>query len=379
MQTTREVKLKIEDLRERKEHLGRCLDLAGRKERLVKLDQVSADPDLWDDQERAQKVLRERSNLTAFVERFQKVQGGIDDAEALLELSDGGELDSDMLSDVSVELASAEKLVEQMEFERMLGGEADRNSAIVTVNAGAGGTESCDWASMLLRMLLYYCEKRGWKTTMNDFQDGEEAGIKSAIFSVEGEYAYGYLKAEVGVHRLVRVSPFDSQARRHTSFASVFVSPEVDDNIEIELNESDIRVDTYRASGAGGQHVNKTDSAVRMTHMPTGIVVACQNERSQHKNRATAIKMLKSRLYELELQKRREKTDQINSQKKEISFGSQIRSYVLHPYRMVKDVRTGVEVGDVDSVLNGRLDDFIEAYLLQSGHEGTTQHEDLDV
>lgn len=359
--------------------LGGVFDLAGRQERLKKLDEVAADPALWEDQERAQKVLRERSNLTAFVERFQRLRRGISDAETLLELSEDDEPTEESLQELTSELAGPEKIIEEMEFERMLGGEADRNNAIVSVNAGAGGTESCDWASMLLRMLMFYCEKRGWKTSMNDLQDGEEAGIKSATFSVEGEYAYGYLKAEVGVHRLVRVSPFDSQARRHTSFASVFVSPEVDDDIEIELNEADIRVDTYRASGAGGQHVNKTDSAVRMTHMPTGIVVACQNERSQHKNRATAISMLKSRLYELELQKRREEADQINSLKKGISFGSQIRSYVLHPYRMVKDHRTGTEVGDVDSVLNGRLGDFIEAYLLKSGHETIVSSDDLDV
>lgn len=359
--------------------MGGVFDLAGRQERLKKLDEVAADPAIWEDQERAQKVLRERSNLTAFVERFQRLRRGLSDAETLLELSSDDEPTEETLGELSLELEAPEKIIEEMEFERMLGGEADRNNAIVSVNAGAGGTESCDWASMLLRMLLFYCEKRGWKTNINDQQDGEEAGIKSATFSVEGEYAYGYLKAEVGVHRLVRVSPFDSQARRHTSFASVFVSPEVDDDIEIELNEADIRVDTYRASGAGGQHVNKTDSAVRMTHIPTGIVVACQNERSQHKNRATAIKMLRSRLYEAELQKRRDEMDQINSQKKGISFGSQIRSYVLHPYRMVKDHRTSTEVGDVDSVLNGRLDDFIEAYLLKSGHETLTTTDDLDV
>jgi peptide chain release factor 2 len=359
--------------------LGGVFDLAGRQERLKKLDEVAADPAIWEDQERAQKVLRERSNLTAFVERFQRLRRGISDAETLLELSEDDEPTEESLKELTSELAGPEKIIEEMEFERMLGGEADRNNAIVSVNAGAGGTESCDWASMLLRMLLFYCEKRGWKTSINDQQDGEEAGIKSATFSVEGEYAYGYLKAEVGVHRLVRVSPFDSQARRHTSFASVFVSPEVDDDIEIELNDDDIRVDTYRSSGAGGQHVNKTDSAVRMTHMPTGIVVACQSERSQHKNRASAIKMLKSRLYELELQKRRDEADQINSLKKGISFGSQIRSYVLHPYRMVKDHRTGTEVGDVDSVLNGRLGDFIEAYLLKSGHETIVSSDDLDV
>ncbi len=251
----------------------------------------------------------------------------------------------------------------------MLSGPMDRNNAIVSINAGAGGTESCDWAAMLLRMIRAYCDRRGWKTTITDYLAGEEAGVKSVTLTVEGEYAYGYLKAEAGVHRLVRISPFDSQSRRHTSFASIFVYPEIDDTIKVEIKESDLRIDTYRSSGAGGQHVNKTDSAVRITHLPTGIVVQCQNERSQHKNRATALKILKARLYELELQKQREKLEAVHAQKKEIAWGNQIRSYVLHPYRMVKDLRTGLEVSDVEGVLNGELDQFIEKYLLMFASE----------
>jgi peptide chain release factor 2 len=246
----------------------------------------------------------------------------------------------------------------------MLGGEHDRAPAILTINSGAGGTESQDWAEMLLRMYLRWCDRRGFKRDLIDIQAGEEAGIKSATVLVQGEYAYGYLSAEAGVHRLVRISPFDSAARRHTSFASVFAWPEIDETIEIDIQEKDLRVDTYRSSGAGGQHVNVTDSAVRITHLPTGIVVSCQNERSQIRNREVAMKVLKARLYEMEMEKRREKLEAVESAKKDIAFGSQIRSYVLHPYRMVKDLRTRHETGNVDKVLDGDIDDFIRAYLV---------------
>lgn len=312
--------------------------------------------------------------------RFTSIQNSIDDAEVFFELiEDDDELDEAMMDELYEALENADKVINEIEFERMLGGEADPNNAIVSLNAGAGGTESCDWTSILMRMLLHYCEKRGWKTTINDLLPGEEAGVKNVTFTVEGEYAYGFLKAEAGVHRLVRISPFDSQSRRHTSFASVFVYPEIDDNIEVEVKESDIRVDTYRASGAGGQHINKTDSAVRFTHLPTGIVVQCQNERSQHKNRAFAMKMLKSRLYELELQKKQEEMDAVNSEKKDIAWGSQIRSYVMQPYRLVKDLRTGVESSDVDGVLNGKIDKFIEAYLIQFGANSDKEDEGFNV
>jgi peptide chain release factor 2 len=251
-----------------------------------------------------------------------------------------------------------------MELREMLGGENDNTNAIVNINAGAGGTEAQDWAQIILRMYLRYCENHGFKLQMIDQQSGEEAGIKSATFTATGEYAYGLLKAEIGVHRLVRISPFDSNARRHTSFASVFVFPDIEEEIEIEVLDKDLRVDTYRAGGAGGQHVNKTDSAVRLTHLPTGIVVQCQNERSQLQNRQLAMKVLKARLYERELEIKRKEAQAIEDTKKEIAWGSQIRSYVLHPYRMVKDHRTNYEVGDAMAVLDGRLQDFIESYLL---------------
>ena len=254
----------------------------------------------------------------------------------------------------------------QTELTQLLGGPDDRRNAIVTLHPGAGGTEAQDWAEILLRMYLRWCDRRSYRKEILEYQPGEEAGVKSVTFLVEGDYAYGYLKAEAGIHRLVRISPFDANSRRHTSFASVFVYPEVDDDIKVEINEADLRVDTYRSSGAGGQHVNKTDSAVRLTHIPTGIVVACQNERSQHKNRAMAMKILKSRLYDLEIEKQKEKMETYHKTKKDIAWGSQIRSYVLHPYRMVKDHRTNVEVGNADAVLDGDLDQFIQAYLMQA-------------
>jgi peptide chain release factor 2 len=253
-----------------------------------------------------------------------------------------------------------------MEFRRMLGGENDPNNAIVSINAGAGGTEAQDWTGMLLRMYLMWAEKRGYKTEIIDILMGEEAGLKNVTFTVTGSYAYGYLKAETGIHRLVRISPFDAGARRHTSFASVFVYPEVPEDIAIEIDERDIKVDTYRSSGAGGQHVNKTDSAVRITHLPTGIVVQCQNERSQHKNKAMALKLLKSRLYEKELKEKEAKMAVVNNTKKEIAWGSQIRSYVMHPYKMVKDHRTNKVLHEVDRVMDGEIDEFIKAYLLNA-------------
>jgi peptide chain release factor 2 len=254
--------------------------------------------------------------------------------------------------------------VRDEELRLMLGSEQDPMNAIMTIHAGAGGTEAQDWAEMLLRMYLRWAERKGFTTSIIDYQPGDEAGVKSVSITIEGEYAYGYAKAEIGIHRLVRISPFDSGARRHTSFASVFVYPEIDDEIVIEVDENDLRIDTYRSTGAGGQHVNKTDSAVRITHLPTGIVVQCQNERSQHKNKAMAMKFLKSRLYEMELQKHRKKLDELNKAKKDIAWGSQIRSYILHPYKLVKDHRTNLEVGNVNRVLDGDIDDLIEAYLM---------------
>ena len=287
----------------------------------------------------------------------------LDDAGVFLELAVEGDIDA--LTECRAKIESAERGIAELEMRQMLGGEHDAGNAILSVHPGAGGTEAQDWAEMLLRMYLRWCERKGYRVQVIEQQEGEGAGIKSATLTVEGPYAYGYLHAEAGIHRLVRISPFDANARRHTSFASVFVYPDIEEDIEVEINEADLRVDTYRSSGAGGQHVNKTDSAVRLTHLPTGIVVACQNERSQHKNRAVAMKILRARLYELEMEKQREKMEVFSKTKKEIGFGSQIRSYVLHPYRMVKDHRTGCETGSTDAVLDGDLDRFIEAYLLQ--------------
>jgi peptide chain release factor 2 len=276
------------------------------------------------------------------------------------------ENDESTARDIERERPQFEASVRALEFKRMFRGEMDVHNAFLDIQAGAGGTEAQDWAEILLRMYLRWCDRRGYRKEILEYQPGEEAGVKSVTLLVEGDYAYGYLKAEAGIHRLVRISPFDANSRRHTSFASVFVYPEVDDDIKVEINEADLRVDTYRSSGAGGQHVNKTDSAVRLTHIPTGIVVACQNERSQHKNRAMAMKILKSRLYDLEIEKQKEKMETYHKTKKDIAWGSQIRSYVLHPYRMVKDHRTNVEVGNADAVLDGDIDQFIQAYLVQA-------------
>lgn len=294
---------------------------------------------------------------------------GADEVELYLDMAALGEEEG--LAEAARRLGPIEAQAERVELERMLGGEHDRSNAIVEIHPGAGGVEAQDWAEMLMRMVLRWAERRGFRTQLVDQLPGEGAGIKSVTFTVEGEYAYGYLKAEAGVHRLVRISPFDANARRQTSFAAILVSPEIDEDIEIDVRDEDLRVDTYRSSGAGGQHVNKTDSAVRLTHLPTGIVVACQNERSQHKNRATAMKILRSRLYELEQEKLREKKEQIAGVKRDINFGSQIRSYVLHPYRMVKDLRTNHETGNTDAVLDGDLDPFIEAELLRRAGDGS--------
>ncbi len=329
------------------------------------------DPSFWDDPTEANKINQERSNNDKVISAFDDMNMRLSDARTFLEL--GEEMGDDAVEDdVKEAIDSLQTQLSTMEFRRMLGGENDRNDAIVSINAGAGGTESQDWASMVLRMFLRFCEKKGWGVELVDEQSGDEAGIKSATFVVRGEYAYGYLKAENGVHRLVRISPFDSNARRHTSFCSVHATAEIDDSIEIEIDDKDIRVDTYRASGAGGQHVNKTDSAIRITHEPTGIVVQCQNERSQHKNRATAFKMLRARLYELELSKREDARDAAAAQKSAIDFGSQIRSYVLHPYQMVKDLRTGHETSQTSAVLDGDLEGFIEAWLLQQAGSAPT-------
>jgi peptide chain release factor 2 len=306
-------------------------------------------------------MLQERSRLERKIARQEKFQSQIDDAAVLFEFA---EEDEESMKELGSLVQQLEHDLNQAETEMLLAGDNDQLNAICTIHPGAGGTESQDWAEMLLRMYLKWAEQRGFKTEIIDYQPGEEAGLKSVTFRVEGEYAYGLLAAEAGVHRLVRISPFDQAARRHTSFASLFVYPEIDENIEVEINERDLRVDTYRATGAGGQHINTTDSAVRITHLPTGIVVQCQNQRSQHQNRAVAMQVLRARLYELEIEKRRAETAELEANKADISFGSQIRNYVLAPYRLVKDARTKLERGNVDAVLDGDIDDFIKAYLL---------------
>lgn len=328
---------------------------------MKRIENQASSPDFWNDQEAAQKLLQKRTVLEKKIQRQEQFESQVADAGVLFEFA---EEDEDSMKELRMLLDRLAHEVGIAETEMLLAGDNDQLNAICTIHPGAGGTESQDWAEMLLRMYLKWAEQRGFKTEILDYQPAEEAGIKGVTFRVEGEYAYGLLAAEAGVHRLVRISPFDQAARRHTSFASLFVYPEIDENIEVEINDKDLRVDTYRATGAGGQHINTTDSAVRITHAPTGIVVQCQNQRSQHQNRAVAMQVLRARLYELELEKRRAETAQLEANKSDISFGSQIRSYVLAPYQLVKDTRTKLERGNVDAVLGGDIDDFIKAYLL---------------
>ncbi len=331
--------------------------------RIRELEKESLRDGFWNDPEKASGILREKSRLTDAVEKWKKQKSSLEDLRILAEIA-SEEQDDQTQEEIRAELERLNAAVRDDELKMMLGSEQDPMNAILSIHAGAGGTEAQDWAEMLLRMYLRWAERKGFKANIIDYLPGDEAGVKSVTWTLRGEYAYGYAKAEIGIHRLVRISPFDAGARRHTSFASVFVYPEVDDRIVIEIDEKDLRIDTYRSTGAGGQHVNKTDSAVRLTHLPTGIVVQCQNERSQHKNKAMAMKYLRSRLYEMKLREQNEKLDEINKTKKDIAWGSQIRSYVLHPYKMVKDHRTNVETGNVNRVLDGDIDDFIEAYLL---------------
>ena len=324
-----------------------------------------AEPDFWEKNGSGQVILKERASIMDCLSPWKREQKELEEIEILLQLLEEQE-DEKEAQELLGKVQKTEEAVKQMEFRRMLGGENDPNNAIVSINAGAGGTEAQDWTEMLLRMYLRWAERKGYKTEIIDILTGEEAGLKNVTFTVTGSYSYGYLKAETGIHRLVRISPFDAGARRHTSFASVFVYPEAPEDIAIEIDEKDIKVDTYRSGGAGGQHVNKTDSAVRITHLPTGIVVQCQNERSQHKNKAMALKILKARLYEKELKEKEEKLAVIHSTKKEIAWGSQIRSYVMHPYKMVKDHRTNKVLHEVDRVMDGDIDEFIKAYLLNA-------------
>ena len=324
-----------------------------------------AAPGFWDSNGDNQKILKERTVLLNSIAPWKQEVKELEEMKILFQLIEE-QKDEQEAQELLQKIEKSEEAIKQMEFQRMLGGEHDSRNAIVSMNAGAGGTEAQDWSEMLLRMYLRWAERRGFQTEIIDILQGEEAGIKNVTFTVNGPNAYGYLKAEVGIHRLVRVSPFDAGARRHTSFASVFVIPEVPDDIAIAIDEKDLKIDTYRSSGAGGQHVNKTDSAVRITHLPTGIVVACQNERSQHKNKAMALKILKARIYEKEMKEKEEKMEELHSTKKEIAWGSQIRSYIMHPYKMVKDHRTNKVVHDVDRVMDGDITEFMESYLINA-------------
>ncbi len=325
------------------------------------LEGEAADPAFWNDQEKAQDVLKKIRRLKNNIKLVQDLRGSADDLGALLELADEGE---DVAADIAEQATRLAATLQEAEIRTILSGENDMRNAFMTIHPGAGGTESQDWSQMLMRMYLRYCERKGYNTQMVDLQPGEEAGIKSVTFLVEGDYAFGFLKAESGVHRLVRISPFDANARRHTSFSSVYVSPEISDEVEVEIDEKDIRVDTFCSSGPGGQGVNTTYSAVRITHLPTGIVVQCQNERSQIRNKDMCMKVLRARLYEIEMEKKKAELEAAGGTKKDIAWGSQIRSYVLQPYQMVKDHRTKFEMGNVNAVLDGDLDDFIKAYLV---------------
>jgi peptide chain release factor 2 len=346
-------------------------------EELAGLEKRISESDFWNNQAEAQKVMQRRRRLEEDQALRQSLKRRADDLGVLIEWANAGE---DVSADLERGLDELQQEVDAAETKKMLGGEHDRANAIVTIHPGAGGTESQDWAEMLLRMYLKWSERRGFKREIIDYQPGDDAGVKSVTLTLTGDYAFGLMAAEAGVHRLVRISPFDQAARRHTSFASVFVWPELPEDVDVGIEEKDLRIDTYRSSGAGGQHVNVTDSAVRLTHLPTGIVVSCQNERSQHKNRASAMKVLKARLFDLKLKEQQAKLDQIAGAKKEIGFGSQIRSYVLQPYQMIKDHRTKMEVGDVNRVLDGDLDPFIKTYLMQkaSGTLGAPAAADED-
>jgi len=341
--------------------LGGIFDYAEKKDRLTEVLRELEDPDVWNDPDRAQALGRERASLEAVVDTVDQLESGLGDASELLEMA-VEEGDEEAVDAVVADLEEFNRRLADLEFRRMFSGEMDAKNAFVEIQAGSGGTEAQDWAEMLLRMYLRWGERRGFKTELMEVSPGEVAGIKSATIGFQGEYAFGWLRTETGVHRLVRKSPFDSGNRRHTSFAAVFVSPEIDDSVKVEINPADLRIDVYRASGAGGQHVNRTESAVRITHLPTNTVTQCQNDRSQHKNKDQAMKQLKAKLYELEMQKRRDSQQAVEDSKSDIGWGSQIRSYVLDQAR-IKDLRTNVEIGNTQSVLDGNLDPFIEASL----------------
>ena len=343
--------------------LGGIFDVDSLLNSIVDLKKQSVNPKFWENRNKASGILKKISTVEKEVQLWEKIKNKKNDIEVLFEFFDQGEIN---IEEIYLEVKNFNDIIEDVELKTILGRDEDTQNAILTIHPGAGGTESQDWVQMLYRMYGRWAEKKGFKISIIDFQAGDEAGIKDVTFEIKGDYAYGLSKAEFGVHRMVRISPFDSNSRRHTSFASVYVYPAVDDTIEIEINSTDLRIDTYRASGAGGQHVNKTDSAVRITHLPSGIVVQCQNERSQHKNKNQAMKLLKSRLFQLEIDKEKEKNKNLEDKKKEIAWGSQIRSYIFHPYNLVKDHRTKEETANIQSVMDGDIDIFIRSYLLNS-------------
>ena len=343
-------------------------DLAGKERRLAEIEQVIAKNGFWDNPEETKPILKERTSLSNKIENFKKLTTDLEESQILLGLAID-ESDQEALAEVTQQITALDQKVAALSLQIMLDGEDDGKNAIISINAGAGGTEAQDWSEMLFRMYTRWVERRGYEIELIDLQPGEEAGIKSVTFTAEGENAYGYLKSEIGVHRLVRISPFNASGKRHTSFASVFVYPELDQEIVVDIEEKDLRIDVFRASGAGGQHVNKTSSAVRITHLPTGMVVQCQQEKSQHRNRDLAMKVLKARLYQLEKEKQEERLQEVHDSKDEIAWGSQIRSYVLHPYQMVKDHRINLDIGNVNEVLDGGIDPFIEGVLLAKKHK----------
>lgn len=362
---SKELKERFENAKSKFSALDPLLNIASKIKEMESLKKESLREDFWQNPQQAQKIMKECGNLQGLLTRWDEQTKNLSEIKTILELLEEESEHLEFLKEAEEKMSLVEKGLEDLEFQRMLSGKHDNASAILFINAGAGGTEACDWAEMLTRMYRRWADKKGFKNEVVDFTPGEGAGLRSVVLTIDGSYAYGYLKAEIGVHRLVRISPFDANKRRHTSFASVFVLPDVEQDIEIEIKEADLRIDTFRAGGAGGQHVNKTESAIRITHVPTGIVVACRNERSQHQNRATAMKLLKAKLYEAELEKRAKEREAEEETKKKIEWGSQIRSYVMQPYQMVKDHRTQLEVGDVTRVMDGDIDPFIHKYLLQ--------------
>ncbi len=352
----------LQDFKQKLDRISAYLELDKKRKRLEEIEKELQNPELWNDRKKSIKLSKEKSLIEKDIKLFEELEELYNEVEVLVELEEEGE---DIEAEFQKIYEKFEEDYKKAELFSVFKADEDKNPAYLTIHPGAGGTESQDWAEMLLRMYLRWAERKNFKAEIVEIQPGEEAGIKSATVRIEGEYAYGFLKTETGIHRLIRISPFDANKRRHTSFVAIFVYPEADDSIEIEINEKDLRIDTFRASGHGGQHVNKTDSAVRITHIPTGIVATCQSDRSQHKNKAIAMKLLKAKLYELELKKREEERSKLEQSKSDISWGNQIRTYTLHPFRLIKDHRTGVEIGDTQRVLDGDIDEFIYAALMK--------------